>query len=360
MATVVNDLRLVPLPNQRVERAERAARRDTLRFFDETERPEFEWPSVYDIDPNVKFYLSSVIDQTVLTIFNEAMDLIQDSEEYQENYRAFLQADRRTGGVCGGFSMDTAILEDVTPLEQMMILGRFVQERRARLRNLTRTYCFKKDDDHVIPIYVVGRKNDVTTMSVRIGVSQSRLYKCPKYSELATNETLAQECPLLKSLEALEIVRQPAFSGATLLKGSSFDIGTIDNEWRFKNTEDQGRPYPWACVELLGQNKVYVNRAKEQSAGYNVLSLQKVYSDRNLSNALNFEDWAPEGYRDNADNSVSVRNFWNILKTGVRQNNFNELTKCIRKLFAAKVGPFTSLRARHFYSDQIFPVEELN
>jgi hypothetical protein len=247
MANPLNDFSRLhtDLPGRNTIRDLMHARRNALKFLDEIETDQFEWPKkIGDIDPETRFYLSRVIDRSALRVYNEAVRLIQKTPEHKANY---------------------------------------------------------------------------------------------------------------KPLESLEYVRQPYFSGATILKANAFEVGIIDNSYRYAVESNNGAPFPLACVELKQQNHPNQALVKEKSAGSNVLFLEKNSPKKRLVKTLNYEDWSDDGYRDEVMTSFKVKEYWRVLKKTVRSRETEKLDNMMRNLFVSRAGPFTSPNVNTFYAEKLFP-----
>ncbi len=329
----------------------RLARRNTLKFLDEMKTDQFKWPvNIGNIDTDIRFYLSRVIDRSALRVSNEAVRLIQKEPEHKANYQALIKAPKN----CGGFKVEKSILPDANHFEQMVALDHVISVKAKDWPVGRRTYAFYHDDTQVIPIYVSSKRNCLaSTMTTTLGAGKGP-YKVPTYEGLADSEEQAQSSIFIKPLESLEYVRQPYFSGATILKANAFEAGIIDNLYRYAVENTNGTPFSLACVELKQQNHRHQAPVKELSAGSNVLFLEKNSPKKTLVKTLNYEDWSVNGYRDDVETSLKVKEYWKVLNETVRSRETEELDNMMRNLFVSRVGPFTSSNVNAFYAEKLF------
>ncbi len=337
---------------ERENRMGRAERRSLKKLFSDVGKAEYEWPKTAQIDSGALTYLSKKLDASVLRVYNEAVEYIQSTEEHLENYKTLRDADPN----CGGFSEATAILEEATPFEQMVALDQWIDRRGGKWKKGRRTICLQQGDDDYVPLYIASRKGvPATTMTVMLGVSGGD-HKAPRYSDFAEDANLAQTSVFAKPLECLETVRQPYFSAATILKGGAFERGVIDHKRRYEITDinKKKRSSQFACVELVGQNQPKNASIKEESAGKNLVSLFKKHGSRQIHSDLNYEELAPEGYRDNVTIRVTPKKIWEAVKKSVCDGDSEQLDDLMRKLFLLKFAPFTSSAVNAFYAEKIF------
>lgn len=106
---------------------------------------------IAEIDPEVRLYLSRVIDTAVLEVYNEAIKLIQKTSEHKNNYKVLSKAPKN----CGGFKpRKKAILEEANAFEQMVQLDHVNNTHAADWPVESRTYAFHHSDTEVIHLYV--------------------------------------------------------------------------------------------------------------------------------------------------------------------------------------------------------------
>ncbi|NGX26257.1 MAG: hypothetical protein K940chlam6_00172 [Chlamydiae bacterium] len=336
-------------PGRNSQRDFRLARRNTGKLFEQIRLEDFEWPEIDHIGDAEKFYLSYLIDRATQKVYNEAIQLMQGTPEHRENYKTLRDAPKN----CGGFKERTAILEDSSAFEQMVALDHLIDTKAGNWPKGRRTYCFKQGDD-LIPIYVNSTsKMRASTMSTVLGTGSKGRFKVPTYSALANSKEQATSSIFIKPLEGLEIVRQPHFSGATLLKGNAFEADTIDQSHRYQIVDQSGNVSSLACVELKDQNKPRQVPTKERSAGCNILSMKKTSPSKPLAKSLRYEDFSEEGYKDDTK-PIKVKDCWRVLEGAIRPKGEEELENLMRQLFVSRVGPFTSPVVKTFYEEKFF------
>jgi hypothetical protein len=103
----------------------------------------------------------------------------------------------------------------------MIALDHLIYDRAPYWKKGVRTLCFgTKDGDALIPVYLQMKdKVPASTMTTRLGSGSQGKFKVPRYDQLAADEQLAKESPFAAPLEALEVVRQPYFSGGNAFEG---------------------------------------------------------------------------------------------------------------------------------------------
>lgn len=339
------------LPERMSERGLRYERRNTLKYFAKIEEGQLDWPKMKDYSPEITSYLSRVIDESALRVYNEAVRLIQKTPEHKANYLELKKAPKN----CGGFKIENSMLSKATHFEQMVALDHVIDQEAHKWPVGRRTYAFSYDNNQVIPIYVASRKVCIsTTMTTMLGAARGQ-YKAPKYDDLAASEDQAENSIFIKPLESLEYVRQPYFCGATILKANAFEVGIIDNNYRYATEFTDGTPYPLACVELVGQNKPAQAPIKERSAGSNFFYFMKHFPKERLVKSLNYDDWNDDGADPDVKTSFKVKHFAKVLKDTVESKESDDLDNLIRNLFVSRTGPFTSPTVNTFYAEKLFP-----
>ncbi len=342
------------LPQRRSLRiSQQRAQRDTVAFFTEFDRENFDWRSTADVAPDVRHRISQELDASALRVYKACVERIEAQPQHIQNYNVL----RGTRKNCGGFSIGTAILNDATPLEQMVALDHWIREKGPGWQTGRRTLCLGAPGDEYVPIYI-GKRGGInpTSMSVMLGAGRGD-HKALKYPELAGDEDLAETSVFKDPLDALEIVRQPYFSCATLLKAGAFARGEITAQRRYEITDenDDGRSSQFACVELFKQNAPDNSPIKERSAGTNLYSLVKYHQDDPINKDVLFEEFAPEGYNDDAEVEVTPILLWDATKTSICRNNPAELDTLMERLFIAHVGRLSAPALAAHYTQRIFP-----
>ncbi|MFS8563985.1 MAG: hypothetical protein LVR00_06595 [Rhabdochlamydiaceae bacterium] len=342
------------LPERRSLRvSEKDAQKAVTRFFREADEKEFRWPKTADVPLAARHRISQELDASALRVYKEYVDKIQGKEEHKKNCKALAEASKN----CGGFSSSNTILRDATPLEQMVALDHWIQQKGSGWQKGRRTLCLGAKDDYV-PVYIAKRAGvHPTSMSVMLGCAVGG-HKAPKYSQLAEDEDLAKTSVFKDPLDALEIVRQPYFAAATLLKAGAFACEEINARRRYEITDqnNENRRSQFACVELIKQNDPQNAPTKEHSAGTNLYSLvHKASEECQINKNVLFEEFAPEGYNDDAEVGVTPVMLWDATKESLLKNDRAELDSLMERLFIAHVGKITSPSVADFYAQRIFP-----
>ena len=336
----------------------RTAKKDFIQMTDQMDSGEFIWPKTATIKPSIKYLLSEEIDKSVLRVYNDAVHQVQVTEEHRKNLKALRDAPK----TCGGFKEKTALLKSATPLEQMIALDHLIDIRASSWQKGVRTICLgTKDSDDLIPIYLLSKDNvPASTMTMRLGTGSRGKFKVPRYDQLASDSHLATHSPFAAPLEALEVVRQPYFSGATLLKGNAFSSKTIDSERRYEilDPNNTSQNSQFTCVEPPKQNNPNLSPIKAQSAGANILSLEKKSPKKPLSGKLHFDDLAPEEYKDDVVLEVRPKDYWQAVRAAILDDDMTELDRQTTILFLKKFGKFSSPIVNTYYTDMLFDIKE--
>ncbi len=334
--------------------SQRTAIKDFIQMTDQMDKGKFIWPKTAAIKPSIAYLLSEKIDESVLRVYNDVVHQVQATTEHRKNLKALRDAPK----TCGGFTSKTALLTTATPLEQMIALDHLIDSRASSWQKGVRTICLGiKDSDDLIPVYLQSKDNVLaSTMTTRLGSGSRGKFKVPRYDQLASDSYLANNSLFVEPLEALEIVRQPYFGGATLLKGNAFSTKTIDSQRRYEvlDPNDSSRDSQFACVELKGQNKDKTSPIKAKSAGANILSLEKKSPKKPLSGKLHFDDLAPEGYKDDVVLEVRPKDYWQAVRTAILDDDSTELDRQTTILFLKKFGAFSSPVVNTYHADKLF------
>ena len=325
----------------------RIDRREVVRFM---EKDQGEWPKTALIDPQIKRYISGKIDKI---IFDECQLLFQKIRESAE-YAKYLIELSRANKNCGEFKKSKEILKNYSPLEQMVVLGDFIAIHQNRWLKGVRTFCFYNGEDHLLPVYVMSSSTSkASLMKTRLGSSRGQ-YKAPTYEELSKGDG-APEYIFSRPLEALEVVRQPYFSGATVIKGNAWEVETITDRRRFeiKDEHDETRISQFACVEIPRQNLAKNIPVKVTSVASNIFSLARKHIEERLVKPVRYEEIAPEGYRDDLDFEVTAQDLWDALKRSVVSERGEDLINICRSMLFLKFAPFSSLAINEWYCKRL-------
>jgi hypothetical protein len=279
--------------------------------------------------------LSKLLDAVTLSVVTDLMQVLRASNEHQARV-GLLQIQNRTAGK---FSRDKILLQNASNFEQMIAMADWLS--RVRIRD-SHTFFISGLNDDYIPVQVKKYpKLDANMMHVRLGAT-SGAHKAPKYTDWAASDPWRSETQkvFIYALEALEIVRQPQFSAATIIKGNAFESEYVESEWRYGSA--------YACVEDKGQSKggqPKTTPKKEKSAGLNAVALADALSDAadpiaidtNLCTTLRYEDYSDDGYIDDLDISVSPGAFIQAAETAVVDQDTSDLTRLMENLVISKL-----------------------
>lgn len=275
--------------------------------------------------PQVQQYISGKIDTAANNALTDVSTTLKNSREHRSRVME-IQRQPRTAGAS---SVTKAILRNATPFEQYSALKTWQEETAI---NKTHTFVFAnpKDPDDYIPVSVKAN----SAMQIMLGSTKGER-KAPKYAEWAQNDPRLTDSQkrFIAPLESLEMVRQPEFSGATLLKSGAFANDHIDSEWRY------GKDH--ACVESKGQGK---NTAKKlASAGVNLTELFNRFpdsdSDNNLVTRAVYEDYVDVGYNDDAQVIVTPHSLFKATRKSILTKDDTDLNNLVSILFMTHIGP---------------------
>lgn len=264
---------------------------------------------------------------------------------------------------CGKTARASIILQDASAFEQMIALENWLHCYNSQLGALKErhTFCFSNTTQRLygraIPLSV--EKNASSMWRVKIG-NAGKEYHAPTYKDDwdyrdAWQDPNAEN--FIYSLEALEIVRQPDFIGATLIKGNAYESEYIDQDWRYGVTNLYGHNRLEACVEFSKQNNLSKEKTaiKLQSAAYNLFQLiAQGHGDTNLCahtnttrNVLDYFD-SPQQIHHYFSLSVTPNEILEATNQTFLTSERSALYYKMFKLMLAKIGPQTTPSLRAF------------
>lgn len=287
-----------------------------------------------------KYALTSYLDGAMEKIYNETVKIWSASEEGKDACLSLARAKKN----CGPTKKAKALLENYTPFEQMVALGCVVEDKKHTWQSGIRTYCFSGEKEK-IPLSICHTGIQTSLMRAIVGPRKGAL----KYADLQnrTNGFSERETDILASLESLEMVRQPDFLSATILKGDSYQAGLIDTQRRYKVYSNEVRTRrktsKFGCVELPRQASTSAGKIKEASAISNLLSLCKNHPHENMLNDLPIKQkvtCTPEQYLTSLEQAVLER----------KTDEFDRLSTA---LFFARVGRFSSDDVNTYFTERL-------
>ncbi len=275
--------------------------------------------------------IAQQLDAAAQSVITEFVAKVEASPEHQARV-ALLQKQPRTAGK---FSDSKVLMSDASSFEQMVAVNDWLQ--RTHIRD-SHTLFFSAPENDYIPVRVQKYSGEfATVMNVTLGVSRGS-HKLPRYkiwAEQDPRQDPTQEV-FIHPLEVLEVVRQPQFSAATLIKGNAFEEDCIDTKWRYG--------LECACVESGNQSKP--SPKKDRSAGLNACKLVEECSvvgdpraeEMNVSHSVRYEDYTDDGYQDDLELSVSPGELIQAAETALVDRNAQELKRLIEELAIAMIG----------------------
>ena len=278
--------------------------------------------------------ISTLLDETEALVVNDLLSTLRASDEHQARIRELNTQPRLAGSFNSGKIIHDN--ESSSPFEQMAAISDWLAQKKIKGNH---TFFLSAPGGDHIPVYIKKQDGrDTTTMHVMLG-SKTGSHKAPRYEDWSDTDPWDNgvQKRFVYPLEALEIVRQPNFSAATVLKGNAFETHCIDTAHRYGSI--------YACVEDKGQSK---NTAKKiRSAGLNACTFADIFSDTADPTAdeadiflpINYEDYAEEGYLDALDVSVTPGKLMKAAEK-VLINNLDDgdLMRQLENLTIAKLG----------------------
>ncbi len=291
---------------------------DIVRYYDAVKQGNYSIPG-----PAVQKAIAEKLDAAAERAYDLFSEVLLDSDEHARRVALIARQPRTAGKAC----LDKAIMSGVTPFEQYSAL-RSWQEKTDIKKVHTFIFGDVSEEDY-IPVSV---KPGGSSMGIVLGATRGER-KAPKYADWAENNPNLDDSQkrFVAPLESLEVVRQPNFSAATIMKGGLFTNECISSSWRY------GAKY--ACVESPGQSKN--SQKKLASAGLNLVGLFKGCPDEdtgvNMAVPGLYEDYAAEGYNDDAEVRVTPNALFKAVRRSILVNQDDELDELVTQLFATKL-----------------------
>lgn len=322
----------------RSSKEERQGLDDTLAYFKRVDKGDLRPPEKAGLK-----YLARTIDQASKRAYDDLALIVRQSPEHLRR-KAELEKQPRT---VGKSSVAKAILKSTSSFEQMVALDDWVGGKKFTEKH---TFCLAKGDDDYVPVSVKSS----SLMDLVLGSTRGD-HKAPKYDKWAEKDPWKDpyQEPFIYPLEALEMVRQPSYIGATVLKGNAFESEWIDQEWRYGATK--------GCVETRGQRRE--SQKKRQSAGLNLAALAEEWAceedpkckDVNICLEPRYENYADEGYQDDRKVDVSPGKLIAAARKTIVAQDPTDLDALMKQLFIAKIGGVSTPALREHIVAEMFP-----
>jgi hypothetical protein len=286
--------------------------------------------------------ISETLDRKMGDVVNKFLNSLHTSKDHEERVKLLKKADRCSGK----YDKSKVIFLDINPYEQMGAIDTWLKEVKIAKKH---TFFLSVKDDDYIP--AAANKIDgleATLMHVVLGATRGEK-KAPKYKEWAESDPRESREEFMKPLLALEVVRQPNFSCASLLKDEAYRNDIIDYSWRYGST--------YACVEDKGQS---LNSPKKiTSAGLNLCSmLHEKSSDDDLladevviNSEVEFRNFCDEKTLDDLDVSVSVGELFRSVHKAFIKKDETDLEKCLENLFISSLGSSSTNNVKKLAAD---------
>jgi hypothetical protein len=164
----------------------------------------------------------------------------------------------------------------------------------------------------------------------------------PKYTDWSENDPFdtAEQQVFIRPLRTLEVIRQPRFSFAKVMKELSQEEDLIDNTWAY------GKKY-WS-VEGPGQSRPATARSQKfKSAALNALSVVEEYSSTDDPEAkevkitpdVDFTEYFDDGYDDELDVSIYAADIVKAVESSIVKKNEESLKGIMENMAVQFIGP---------------------
>ena len=311
-------------------------------------------------------FLSKRIDQAAQKVYEDLRTCLCHSPSHKNRVYTLANQPR----TCGSTKKALALLQGATAFEQMIALEHWLCNYGPL--NATQTFCFANNrvclSGRVVPLTI--KKDAYDMLPIMLG-NNGRDTLAPKYDDWDGKDQDPWLNPntenFIYHLEALEMVRQPAFLGATLLKGNAFESEYIDQNWRYGTTSLDGNDRKTAGVEFRKQRRLTQAKLaiKTQSAAYNLMKLMVVrggiLADADLCDHTRTSAYKYFDSRDQRPSEFSMavlpQDIFQSLKSSfLKERAYDEkdsLYYHMFKLMVAKIGPQTTPELRAFIRERL-------
>lgn len=290
----------------------------------------------YDTElPNkaVMQQISETLDHKMNDVIDKFLTNLQASKEHEARVKILTGAER----CAGKYEKSKVIFDGVNPYEQFSAIDTWLTN--VKIAKTHTFFLFAPRADYIPASVKKIDGLEATTMHVVLGSTRGEK-AAPEYKEWAEAEPTEAQEVFMKPLLALEVIRQPNFSFASLVKDEAYKNDVIDHTWRY------GKKY--ACVEDKGQSK---NTPKKlRSAGFNLCALlHEKSSDDDLlakeviiNSEVNYADFSEEKTLEDLDVSVSVGELFKATRKAIIKKDENDLQKCLENIFISSLGSVTT------------------
>lgn len=286
--------------------------------------------------------IAKVLDAATEQALTGLMTVLRGTKEHQARV-ALLEKQPR---IAGNFDSSKVLFEGLSAFEQMVAMSDWLAD--AHIRKSHTFFLSAGGADDYVPLQAKKFKTTHANMMHVVLGSTSGSHKAPKYADWAETDPREDvgQSVFIYPLEGLEIIRQPYYSAATVLKGNVFEKRKIDSQWRYGDE--------FACVETRGQKKATAK--KQSSAGLNACTLVNRFSNEadpkaeevDIALPIKFENYADEGYNDNLNTSVTAGAVVNAVKQVFVKQDWADLCRLMETLTIAKLGvPTTPALKQH-------------
>ncbi|MEI8300528.1 MAG: hypothetical protein WCG10_02805 [Chlamydiota bacterium] len=276
--------------------------------------------------------IASSLDASMESVVTDLTNVLRTSPDHQARI-ALLYDQPRTAG---SFSRHKILFEEVSAFEQMVAVSDWLGQ--VHIRQTHTTFLSACSDDYV-PMQVRKFKDvDATMMHVMLGTTRGNR-KAPAYADWASKDPRIDpnQNVFIRALEDLEVIRQPNFSAATILKSNAFQSNKVDADWRYGSM--------YACVEDRGQSRNSLK--KRQSAALNACAMVNKLSDAadpiakevEVCFPVKYEDYVTDEYKDDLEISVTPGLLIEAASRSILHQDQTELTKLMENLAIAQIGP---------------------
>lgn len=339
---------------------------------------------INQLDPKEVKSISQKINHAACRIYQEMRAVLWQSVDHTQRVLLLASQPRKVGSTAKA----TPLFTEFTSFEQIIALEHWFY--RYKISSEKYSFCLGNHSQRLLgrPIPLTVQKNAKSLNEVMLG-NNGNATPAPRYlhAPCMTSHTHSSKCFVKHSdwgildpwqalehenfiyhLEALEMVRQPFYIGATLIKGNAYEAEYIDQDVRYATTLcwNYGTILHWqdrkeACVEFKNQTSLNHARQmiKEESAGYNLIQLMEAgLDDIDLCDHLRqvadrfFDSEAeiPEEF----SMAVTPRAiFDSVQKTPAESAERGSLYHLMFKLMIAKIGPQTSPSLRAFIKQRL-------